>query len=176
MADRVRHGGAGAESPFAISEHDRLIAWGDELTRIHNRLRDALALAREAIESADGADPGDRATRELLLYCRGFCAALSGHHRGEDAALFPELLAARPDLAPVIAQLSRDHSMIDHLLAGLETAVESGAGTQERLRHLDGVEAVMETHFRYEEKKLISVLNAAALPGSRHGYLGPLAE
>ena len=34
----------------------------------------------------------------------------------------------------------------------------------------------MESHFRYEERQLIEVLNAVPLPGrDRHALLGPLA-
>ncbi|NDL56542.1 hemerythrin domain-containing protein [Phytoactinopolyspora sp. XMNu-373] len=160
-----------------MSDHDRLVAWGDELTRIHTQLRNALDVARAAVEDAGEAEElSDHAARNLLLYCRGFCAALSGHHRGEDAVLFPELLAMRPDLVPVVAQLTSDHNMIEHLLGGLAAAVESGVGTEEQLQHLDGIEAVMETHFRYEEKKLVDLLNEAELEKTKRQYFGPLAE
>lgn len=121
-------------------------------------------------------DSGVEPSRDLLLYCRGFCAALAGHHKSEDASLFPQITEARPDLAPVIAKLSQDHSMMDYLIGGLEDAVEAGATTAEKLRHLDGIEAVMETHFRYEERQLIDVLNAAEdLGDDKQKLLGPLA-
>lgn len=151
----------------------RVVAWGQELREVHRRLREALAVARSSVE--DGA-PGPTAARELQLYCVGFCAALTGHHRSEDATLFDVVLADQPDLAPVVADLKRDHSMLDHLLGELERAALSGAGRDELLRHLDGIEAVMETHFRYEEKKLVDVLDGSAPPGAnRREMLGPLA-
>ncbi len=151
----------------------RVVAWGQELREVHRRLRDALAVARSAIE--DGAE-GPTAARELQLYCVGFCAALTGHHRSEDATLFDVVLADRPELAPVVADLKRDHSMLDHLLGELERAALSGAAQDELLRHLDGIEAVMETHFRYEEKKLVDVLDGAARSDvGRQEMLGPLA-
>ena len=151
----------------------RVVAWGQELREIHRRLRDALGVARAAVE--DGAS-GPAATRDLQLYCVGFCAALTGHHRAEDATLFDVVLAARPDLAPVVADLKRDHSMLDHLLGELERAALSGEDRDELLRHLDGIEAVMETHFRYEEKKLVTVLDDAERPASdRQAMLGPFA-
>jgi hemerythrin-like domain-containing protein len=151
----------------------RVVAWGQELREVHKRLREALGLARSAIE--DGAS-GPTATRELQIYCIGFCAALTGHHRSEDATLFDVALAAEPDLAPVIADLKRDHSMLDHLLGELERAARSGADRDELLRHLDGIEAVMETHFRFEEKKLVAVLDGADRPeAEKQKMLGPLA-
>lgn len=141
---------------------------------VHIQLRKALEVAREAIEDADpnGASPP---SRELLLFCRGFCVALTGHHAGEDKLLFPEIARARPDLGPVLRELSRDHSMLDHLIGGLEKALDAGAPPEETLQHLDGIEAVMETHFRYEEKKLLSVLGGLGIDASRGSVLGPLA-
>ena len=148
--------GTSPERPVS-GDAARAIAWGDELRAVHRRLRDALELARESLEGTD--PPGDP-TADLLIYCRGFCAALDGHHRSEDSALFPEIVAARPDLEPVIANLRRDHSMIDHLIQGLRAAMDRGLSTEEQIRHLDGIEAVMETHFGYEERQLIAVLDA----------------
>jgi hemerythrin-like domain-containing protein len=151
----------------------RVVAWGQELREVHRRLREALAVARSAVE--DGAS-GPTAARDLQLYCVGFCVALTGHHRSEDATLFDLVLAAEPGLAPVVADLKRDHSMLDHLLGELERAAMSGADQDALLRHLDGIEAVMETHFRFEEKKLVDVLDAARRPDAdRQELLGPLA-
>ncbi|QTV80142.1 hemerythrin domain-containing protein [Microbacterium sp. NIBRBAC000506063] len=120
-------------------ETRRLIAWADELRRVHARLRKALAVAQEAVASGLG---GDAATRELLLYCHGFCVALDEHHRGEDRTLFPALAARHPELAPVIRALEQDHSMIAHLLGGLSAALERAAPPAEIARHLEGVSAI----------------------------------
>ena len=106
-----------------MSAPDRLLAWGEELRAVHDLLRRGLQAARDQVE--DGGTAGPPAA-ELRLYCRGFCAALAGHHRSEDGALFPEVLAARPDLAPVVQRLSQDHSMIDHLLGGLAHPAAAG--------------------------------------------------
>jgi hypothetical protein len=163
----------------AIPEHTtgttpgRTRAWSSEMRAVHERLRAALAISREQIEDGGDVDPP---SRELLLYCWGFCAALSGHHRAEDDALFPRLVEQRPDLAPVIGQLARDHSMIEHLLGELGRALDGGAPAAEKLRHLDGIEAVMETHFRYEELRLLDVLDRVLDDGPAPADLfGPLA-
>ncbi len=151
----------------------RTRAWGEEMREVHRRLRAALDLARESIEDEHAADPP---AADPLLYCWGFCTALSGHHRSEDRALFPRMARQRPDLAPVIAQLVQDHNMIEHLLGALQRALEHGASTAEKLRHLDGIEAVMESHFRYEERQLLSTLdslNEEALTST--DLFGPLA-
>jgi hemerythrin-like domain-containing protein len=150
----------------------RVRAWADEMRQVHARLRAALDLAREQIE--DEHTP-DLPAVDPLLYCWGFCAALSGHHRSEDTVLFPRVTAQHPDLAPVVAQLVQDHHMIEHLLGGLTGAIEADASTDEKLRHLDGVQAVMTTHFRYEERRLLDVLDGvlgdAVAPGDAFGPL-----
>ena len=152
-------------------ETTRLIAWSRELRQVHERLRAALRLARSSFENGT---PGETATRDLLLYCRGFCAALDGHHRGEDRALFPAIAAAHPELGPVLRSLEQDHSMIAHLLEGLRVATERGAPVAELDQHLEGIAAVMENHFRYEERQLLTVLETLELDVETSKVLGPL--
>ncbi|GIF67833.1 hypothetical protein Ais01nite_58680 [Asanoa ishikariensis] len=152
-------------------ETTRLIAWSHELRQVHTRLREALDLTRTAISEGRS---GEAATRDLLLYCHGFCAALDGHHRGEDHTLFPAIKAAHPKLAPVLRQLTQDHSMIAHLLGGLQAALDRSAPVTELDRHLDGVAAIMESHFRYEERQLLTVLETLSLDASPEEVLGPL--
>ena len=151
-------------------ETTRLIAWSNELRAVHQRLRDALAVAGSAIPAGSP----EQAARDLLLYCRGFCVALDRHHRGEDRSLFPAIEAAHPDLAPVLRSLERDHSMIAHLLAELETAIDRSASAAELVTHLNGVGAVMESHFAYEERQLTRVLGRLELHATVSEVLGPL--
>jgi hemerythrin-like domain-containing protein len=134
----------------------RIVAWGQEMRAVHQRLRRALDIARETIE--DGGDP-DSVARDLRLYCVGFCVALGGHHSSEDAMLFPMVLARRPELAPAVAKLVQDHSMIAHLIRGLEQAISTSADAAALLRHLDGIGAIMESHFRFEERQLVGLLD-----------------
>jgi len=136
---------------------DRVAAWGRELRTVHQRLRDALDVAREAVE--DGAEP-ESVSRDLQLFCRGFCVALDGHHRSEDTSLFPLVVERHPELAPVVAKLTQDHSMLSYLIQEFDHALRTAPEEQALLRHLDGIGAVMETHFRYEERQLVDVLDA----------------
>ncbi|MFI6350371.1 hemerythrin domain-containing protein [Streptomyces sp. NPDC050560] len=152
-------------------ETTRLVAWSHELRKVHRQLRDALSVTRASL--ADGT-PGVTATRELLLYCHGFCAALDGHHRGEEHTLFPAVEAAHPELGPVLRALRQDHSMIAHLLGSLRAAVERAAPPDELDGHLDGIAAIMESHFRYEERQLLTVLDTLELAAAPEEVLGPL--
>lgn len=144
-------------------EAQRLVAWGAELRAVHERLRAALAVVREA----DGSDAV--VTRDLLLVCHGFCVALTQHHEGEDRQLFPAIAAAHPELGDTLARLQQDHAMIATLISGLESA-----SAQDISGHLDGIAAIMESHFRYEERELISVLDALALDAEPRDVLGSL--
>ena len=156
-----------------MTERDttRLIAWSTELRAVHRRIRDALQVARRAVRDDSSAE---QAGRDLLIYCHGFCVALDGHHRGEDRALFPAIEEAHPQLAPVLRALERDHSMIGHLLVGLRDAVERAAPSGELDRHLDGIAAIMENHFRFEERRLLTVLETLELHDAVRDVLGPL--
>lgn len=151
----------------------RLIAWHRELMAAHGRLRAALAVAQDAVTAPTSSDP-TTATRDLLLYCLGFCTALGGHHRGEDARLFPEIADRHPELAETIAYLQQDHSMIAYLLGGLEQAVQSQAPPDDLGRHLEGIAAIMESHFRYEERQLSGILAELDLDAAVPDVLGPL--
>ncbi len=141
---------------------DRLIAWHRELQAAHTRLRAALELAQDAPSS------------DVLLYCLGFCTALGGHHRSEDGRLFPELIDRHPELATTIARLEQDHAMIAHLLGAFEAAIRSQAPPDEIARHLEGVAAIMESHFRYEERQLSGILAELDLDAPVGDVLGPL--
>lgn len=149
----------------------RLVAWDAELRAAHTRLRAALGAARESLDADVGASA---AASDLLLYCIGFCTALDGHHRGEDRTLFPALRAERPELAGVIDKLMQDHSMLTHLLGELRRAVEDDAGRDVLERHLDGVGAIMESHFRFEEREILEPLRALRLDAEVPAVLGPL--
>lgn len=63
--------------------------------------------------------------------------------------------------------------MIAHLMGGLQAAVDSRAAPDELARHLDGVSAIMESHFRYEERQLLTVLETLALDAEPSQVLGP---
>ena len=152
-------------------EKTRLVAWSRELRSVHDRLRDALTVTRQALAAGEPVEPAER---DLLLFCHGFCTALTAHHEGEDRRLFPAIAEQYPQLRDTLHHLRQDHSMIAHLLAGLQAAVARAAPPAELHRHLEGVAAIMESHFRYEERQLLSVLETLALDTEPHTVLGPL--
>jgi hemerythrin-like domain-containing protein len=152
-------------------EKTRLTTWSHELRRVHHRLREALQVTRTALARGETTEP---AARELLLFCHGFCTALTRHHSGEDRGLFPAIAEAHPGLRDTLCQLEQDHSMIAHLVTGMQAAVERGGAPSEIDRHLEGIAAIMESHFRYEERQLLTVLDTLALDADPQEVLGPL--
>lgn len=148
-------------------DQTRLVAWAHELRAVHARLREALDLVR-----ATGTD--SRVARDLLIYCRGFCTALTRHHEGEDAHLFPAIAAEHPHLAETLRKLTQDHSMMSHLISGLEAALDRDEPPDSVHSHLEGLAAIMESHFRFEERALLQVLESLELAADPVDALGPL--
>ena len=150
--------GDGAGSRSGPGGADRVVALGAELRRLHDRIRDVLDDAREGLDATVLAAS---LTDDLVVRCRAVCTTLGAHHRDEDAALFPWLRREYPGLGPVVDRLVQDHAMIGSLLSDLQHLVGSGAPGDLVLRHLEGVDAIMESHFRYEERELVALLDAS---------------
>ncbi|XVV10449.1 hemerythrin domain-containing protein [Actinoplanes sp. CA-131856] len=113
------------------SELASLRSYGNRLIACHHHLLEML----DAVH--DGHDG------------RAFCAALTRHHTGEDAVVFPFLAGRHPELRDFLDGLARDHEIIAGMVRDDMTPEE-----------LDGVTAVLETHFIGEEKRLVALLNA----------------
>lgn len=56
--------------------------------------------------------------------------------------------------------------MIGTLLGVLERALGERAPASVVVQHLDGLDAIMGSHFRFEERELVAVLDAADAGGS----------
>ncbi len=78
--------------------------------------------------------------------------------------MFSQLLLDRPDLTATVANLAEDHGMIATILAQVselaDRAAESGGDVLEPIgRELDGLAAIMESHFGYEERTISEALD-----------------
>ncbi|MEV6847604.1 hemerythrin domain-containing protein [Actinoplanes sp. NPDC051411] len=149
---------------MATRHLDRAVALGRRLARAHQELRRRLGEIRD--------NPGEH--RTLTDHCLAFCAALTAHHQGEDSGMFTELLRERPDLAGTVRNLVDDHDMIASILArvaelaGRAATAESG---ERAAIELDGLAAIMENHFRYEERAIGDVLDRGVADA---GWAGPV--
>ncbi|WP_327084953.1 hemerythrin domain-containing protein [Nonomuraea sp. NBC_01738] len=155
-----------------MNQDPRLTAFGNQLIQTHLWLREELASLRAAVEDHLTGTPLPDRSRPLGAHCLAFCTALTTHHTDEDASTFPAVAAAHPELAPVLATLSRDHHEVAGLLrrmeavvAGLSPAPDAAEARQAR-SELDSLAALLESHFVYEENQLVSVLNGLTDPGT----------
>ncbi|MGW2434547.1 hemerythrin domain-containing protein [Streptomyces sp. NPDC001640] len=160
MADGVRHGGAELKGLPSVASHDRdrAAAFSLRLAEAHQELRRLINEIRTGLGQR-------RLTDDVLLtHCLAFCAALTTHHHGEDDGMFSQLLLDRPDLTATVANLAEDHGMIATILAQVselaDRAAESGGDVLEPIgRELDGLAAIMESHFGYEERTISEALD-----------------
>ena len=137
----------------------RLTAFGHQLIEVHLWLREELAALRETLDGG-GARP-----RELRAHCLSFCSAVTRHHTGEDGDAFGEIAERFPDLRPVLDELRRDHRLVEDSLNRLEELLDAvDADPIVVRRELDSLAALMETHFVYEEKRIVEALNALDVP------------
>ena len=139
---------------MATHDRDRAVALSLQLAQAHQELRNRLGDVRTK--------PGEKHT--LGAHCLAFCAALTAHHQGEDAGMFTALLRARPDLAGTVQNLIDDHEMISSILARVAELSEQAARADSDVHaaiglELDGLTAIMENHFRYEERALGAALD-----------------
>ncbi|MFF2546702.1 hemerythrin domain-containing protein [Kitasatospora sp. NPDC058063] len=144
----------------------RTAALSLQLSRAHQDLRRRLADLRTNLGRPRRPDDDSG----LLTHCLAFCTALTNHHQGEDTGLFAQLLHERPDLAPTIGKLVEDHGFITHILTRVrhladraaEAVVQgaTGADLEAIGRELDGLAAIMDSHFAYEERAIGAALDA----------------
>jgi hypothetical protein len=147
----------GTEGP-TIHDHDRAVAFSLQLAQAHHQLRRQLTLLKADLGKARP-DAG-----RLATHCLAFCSALESHHRGEDTGMFVELLRQRPDLADTVAKLVEDHHLIASILSRVAELADRAAGSsgpalEAVSRELDGLAAIMESHFNYEERAISVALD-----------------
>jgi hypothetical protein len=143
----------------ASHDRDRVVALSLQLAQAHQELRHQINQLKAHLRRP-------RPDDVLVTHCLAFCAALTSHHRGEDTGMFAELLRERPDLAGTVANLVQDHEMIASILSRVADLAHHAAGSPDRAldavgRELDGLAAIMESHFNYEERTMSEALDGA---------------
>jgi hypothetical protein len=143
---------------------DRAVALSEQLIQVHQSLRERIASVRQQFT----AGAGHAIPEDLLSHCLGFCAAIQTHHSGEDHRLLPALRAASPALAPVIDNLIEDHRLVAGILRRIRELLAPDRGPvapEVLLRELDGLTAILDSHFSYEERRIASALDALGPSG-----------
>jgi hemerythrin-like domain-containing protein len=151
-----------------MTSWDRVAAFGNQLLEVHIWLREMLDDLTDGIDdyfAGRGLPPTD-----LRAHCLAFCSALTRHHTGEDRTAFPAIAAEVPELGQVLSELKTDHNQIEWLLGNLRKLLDGlpeqpDPAAEPKVRaELVALSAVIQTHFIYEEKKLIAVLNDMNVP------------
>ena len=143
---------------MAPQHGDRAVAFSRQLRQAHQELRSRLRALKAAL--GHHRPPDD----ELVPHCLAFCAAITAHHQGEDAGMFTELLRLRPDLAGTIGKLVEDHGMIAWILSRITSLAADAAGSHGAALdaisgELDGLAAIVESHFSFEERAIGAALD-----------------
>ena len=77
--------------------------------------------------------------------------------------MFPVLARRFPDLAPVIEKLGEDHQLIAGIIARVQdgtAGLGSGVDADRLLGELDGLAAILESRFSFEERRIARALDA----------------
>jgi hemerythrin-like domain-containing protein len=152
---------------------DRAQAFGGQLVEIHQWLRSELARVRQEISTYADSDTSQPPT-PLRAHCTAFCRALTQHHTSEDTTAFPALGERFPELVPVLEQLRQDHLLVADILRRLQQLLTTVTpDNAEQVRHeLDGLTAILESHFQWEERRLMDAFNALQTPGTSEELFG----
>ena len=137
---------------------DRLAAWGQQLIETHDRLRDELD------RLLDGLDETSALTPALRTHCVAFCDAISRHHTGEDRTAFPALAAQYPDLRDTLDGLARDHHVVAGILHSIDAVLTTSDDIAQARSEIDGLAAILESHFRWEERAVVTALDGLTDP------------
>ncbi|MFH8259053.1 hemerythrin domain-containing protein [Streptomyces roseolus] len=122
---------------------------GNQLVHAYLWPREELAALRSGL--GGHLSGGGGRSRELRAHCLAFCSAPTRHHTAEDGGVFPALAEAHPELRPALDELVHDHRQVGELLSRFQTL-------------LDCLIALAESHFTFEEKKLVAALDGLSAP------------
>jgi iron-sulfur cluster repair protein YtfE (RIC family) len=146
-----------------------MVALSGQLIQVHQSLRERLASVRQQVtDDADHPAADATISGDLLSHCLSFCTAIHIHHMGEDNQLLPALRAAAPELAPVIGNLIQDHRLVAGILQRIRELLDPGRPPAEPgtlTRELDGLTAILESHFSYEERRIARALDTMGPSG-----------
>jgi len=139
---------------------------------IHRALRRDLG----RLEQVTHADLPDEQRAALCRHVTWMLDFLHHHHVGEDEGVWPRLLAKRPDLAPLVEQMSAEHEALaaasDRLRAASDAYALDGSA-EARARVHDATVAMQDAtlpHLEHEEREAIPLV-VEALDADDWAYL-----
>jgi hemerythrin-like domain-containing protein len=158
----------------AGAPQDRARSLGGQLAEVHQWLRAELARLREELATYAGSDPV-RSPTLLRVHCTAFCQALTRHHTSEDTTGFAALGEQFPELIPVLEELRQDHRLVADILRRLQELLTTLTpdNAEPVRRELDGLTAILESHFQWEERRLLDAFDALRTPAASEDLFGP---
>jgi len=94
-------------------------------------------------------------------WTKSFRLALHGHHHIEDTAMFPDIKAKQPELAPAIETLMAQHHHIDPLLERGDAAFADLAHPEAAAAVLTELKNLLDEHLAFEEANITPALRDA---------------
>ncbi|WP_051178572.1 hemerythrin domain-containing protein [Nocardia concava] len=151
---------------------DRAQALGQELIEVHNWLRTELSRLTTELDAYITGKTSRPAN--LRAHCTAFCQALTNHHTSEDNTAFAELGRQFPELTPVLTELREDHVLVANIIRKLNTLLTTlTPNNAPTVQHeLSGLAAILESHFRWEERRIVEALNTLATPHPAESLFG----
>ncbi|MDT7728810.1 MAG: hypothetical protein QOI21_5386 [Actinomycetota bacterium] len=143
---------------------ERVKGMGDWLVEVHDWLRDELNTLRRQVDEGtlERTPPG--LGQQMRAHCLNFCEALKKHHTGEDMGVFPTLARQFPALAPALMKLGEEHATVARLQTEIQYLVNAYVPGEDDPTHLrtelDRLASELEAHFDYEERTVVTALNA----------------
>jgi hypothetical protein len=113
------------------------------------------------------AEPGSATQRDALARRLSRIVGFLHHHHGEDEGIWPALVAVRPDLAPLVADMAAEHATLSAAADALVAAARGWAtlGSEDARDRLARAVATMEEvtlpHLAHEERETYPAAVAA---------------
>lgn len=125
---------------------------------VHDALRRDLRRARVAL--TDEPAPDDRQAAAIVEHLGWMMAFLEGHHRSEDAGLYPLVRERDPSAAALLDDMARDHEAVADAMHHLAAAVDADPYDRSSIvAAIDELDEVLLPHLGREEHDVMPVVS-----------------
>ncbi len=131
----------------------------DMITAVHRSVRAAASALSDRTRRLGHYDLAD--ADELRRYWSGFRIAVQTHHEIEDTIIHPAVLGSVPSAAGVIGLATRDHRLLDDLIAGADGALAKlgwGVPAAPAARLMHRIDELIHRHLDLEETQVMPLM------------------
>lgn len=140
----------------------------DMITAVHRSVRLAASALSDRTRRLGHYDLAD--ADELRRYWSGFRIAVQTHHEIEDTIIHPAVLGSVPSAAGVIGLATRDHRLLDDLIAGADGALAKlgwGVPAAPAARLMHRIDELIHRHLDLEETQVMPLIARHVGPEER---------